>query len=401
VTGQHSAEVLPGTERQPHAQAVLGGALRSGRPAHAYLFHGPPGTGKRAAARSFAAALLAERPAAGDDRLGVAAKAGGDALLGRVERGSHPDLTWVRPSGASELLVGDIDAAIVRAASRTPFEASRRVFVIEGADRMNDAAANRLLKTLEEPPPWAHLLLIASERDAVAPTVVSRCQPVRFAPLPAEALAQALQQRGLERTAALACARLALGDAQLADALASDAGRALRACAEELVGALAAGHTEDRPWSPLLERAREDGKRAADAVRAEAAARGELLPERERRASARESADAERRAERRGRAGTLDLGLRLAELWLRDAWCLALGAHAAVHAVDRVPHLQALLAVVPGAAARPRGMPGGAASKLRQCVELVAQTRMRLPLNVSEELALEALCYRVAAVLGR
>ena len=65
----------------------------------------------------------------------------------------HPDLTWVAPSGAAEMLVADIEEPVVAAATRTPFEARRRVFVIERAETMNDQAANRMLKTLEEPPP--------------------------------------------------------------------------------------------------------------------------------------------------------------------------------------------------------------------------------------------------------
>ena len=64
-----------------------------------------------------------------------------------MRRESHPDLTWVRASGAAEMLVGDIDEPVVAAASMTPFESARRVFVIEGAERMNDQAADRLLKT--------------------------------------------------------------------------------------------------------------------------------------------------------------------------------------------------------------------------------------------------------------
>ena len=76
------------------------------------------------------------------------------AVAERVARGTHPDLTWVTPSGAAEMLVADIEEPVVAAATRTPFESARRVFVIEGVDAMNDQAANRMLKTLEEPPPF-------------------------------------------------------------------------------------------------------------------------------------------------------------------------------------------------------------------------------------------------------
>src|SRR5450756_762975 len=87
---------LPGIDAHPHARAVLGPALeQGGHPSHAYLFHGPPGTGKRTIARAFAAALLTEgarNPA---------------TVAERVERDCHPDLTWVVPSGAAEMLVAD------------------------------------------------------------------------------------------------------------------------------------------------------------------------------------------------------------------------------------------------------------------------------------------------------
>jgi DNA polymerase-3 subunit delta' len=88
-------------DQHPHAAAVLGAGLE--RPAHAYLRHGPAGTGKRAAARDFAAALLSR---GADDPEGARA---------RVEHGAHPDLTWVAPSGAHEMLRRDVDEAVVSA----------------------------------------------------------------------------------------------------------------------------------------------------------------------------------------------------------------------------------------------------------------------------------------------
>jgi DNA polymerase-3 subunit delta' len=141
---------LPGIERHPHAQALLVPALPPGSPSHAYLFAGPAGAGKRAIARAFAAALIADGAPAGSQ------------AAERVERGTHPDLTWVVPSGAAEMLVADIAEPVVAAATRTPFEARRRVFVIEQADTMRDATANRMLKTLEEPAAFVHLILLSS-----------------------------------------------------------------------------------------------------------------------------------------------------------------------------------------------------------------------------------------------
>ena len=145
----------------------------------------------------------------------------------RVQHGTHPDLTWVAPSGAHEMLRRDVDEAVVSAASRTPFEATHRVFVLERADTMNDEAANSLLKTLEEPPPYVVLLLLTDRPTQVLPTISSRCQPVRFDPLPAAALAERLQRsRASIPTTATACARLSLGDGERALTLAR--GRAAR-----------------------------------------------------------------------------------------------------------------------------------------------------------------------------
>ena len=157
-------------EAHPHAAAVLGAALR-GRPSHAYLLHGPAGSGKREAARGVR--RRAARRAARRTRRTRGA---------RAAHGAHPDLTWVAPSGAHEMLRGDVDESVVAAAAHTPFEASYRVFVLERADTMNDQAANTLLKTLEEPPRYVVLLLLTDRRRRCcrrSPRAASPCASTR------------------------------------------------------------------------------------------------------------------------------------------------------------------------------------------------------------------------------
>lgn len=369
---------LAGTEEQPHARMALAAALAGGAPSHAYLFHGPPGTGKRTAARAFAAELLAE------------GQPDSEGVRRRALAGSHPDLTCVVPTGAHVMRVEDVEQPVVGAAGRTPFEASRRVFVLERVDTMNDEVANRLLKTLEEPPPFVHLVLLTDALGQVIETVVSRCQLVRFDPLPAERLAAMLRAEGLAPERAEACGRLALGNAARARFLASEEGEALRADVELLVRDALAGGGERReePWRALLERAEERRAEAEAAAAARIAQRLELEPKgRERRALERELEEVGKREGRRARTELLDLGLELAALSFRDLLCAAEGAGAAVLAGDRI-------AALAGAAE------GRDPRRLREAAERCEEVRLSLELNVAEELALSALCLRLRRLVA-
>ncbi len=301
--------------------------------------------------------------------------------------GSHPDLTWVAPSGAHEILVSDIDRPVVASASKTPFESSRRVFVIERVDELGDEAANRMLKTLEEPAAFVHLILVTDRLGEVLPTIRSRCQLVRFDAPSADEVAGEIESTGVPGETALACARLSLGDADCAEELAGAEGQALRAAAERLARA-AVGETvaSDRPWLELLTAVRARG----DATRIELEARADeelnLYPRKERKRVETEWTERIRRSRRRVETSTLDLGLQLVSLWLADLAFLALGAEDLVRNIDRLPELTA--------------DSGRAPARLRDGIELIEDTRQRFQLNVSEDLACEALAYRLEQTLG-
>jgi DNA polymerase-3 subunit delta' len=364
--------VLAATERHPHARAVLTAALPpDGRPSHAYLFHGPAGAGKGEVARAFAAELLAE--GARDP----------DNARERVQHGVHPDLTWVTPSGAQEMLVGDIDEPVVAAAARTPFEAHRRVFVIERAETMNEQSQNKMLKTLEEPAPFAHLILLSSRPGKLLPTISSRCQLVRFdAPEPQAIAERLVADLGLDPAAADAAARLGLGDTDRARTA-----TALRADAEAYARAALRGDLSERPWLAMLAQAREEGDRAQGAIEDRVAAELELLPKRDRRRAEREGAEAAKRAQRRARMAALDQGLELAGLWFRDVACVADGARDLVHATDRLGALE-------------EDAEGRAAHQLWAAVALVDESRAGFILYPNEELLLEALASRLARAVA-
>ena len=369
--------MLAELERHPHARAVLAPALTTpSQPSHAYLFHGPGGAGKRAAARALAAELLAE------------GEPNPDSARARVLSGAHPDLTWVVPSGAHEILVSDIDQPVISAASKTPFESSRRVFVIERADELGDEAANRMLKTLEEPASFVHLILLTDRLGEILPTIRSRCQTVRFeAPTEDEATA-ALEQLDVPAETARACVRLALQDADRARELAGAEGQALRAAAERYARAAISGEmTATRPWTELLSAVRARGEAIGSELEALAGAELELTARKDRKRVETEWTERIRRTRRRVQTGALDLGLQLVSLWFADLACATYGAAELVRNCDRAAELEADAGVDP--------------VRLRQAIELVEDTRERFLLNVSEDLACEALAYRLQQTLRR
>jgi DNA polymerase-3 subunit delta' len=186
---------IPGQEK---AVAFLSQA--AWRPHHAYLLAGPEGGGKQQAARAFAASLLCPDLGCGECRT---------CTLALAER--HPSVFVVEPEGR-DIHVDTVRREVWHPAFRTAPEPGRKIFVIREADRLNPAAADVLLKVLEEPPADAVLLLLSARPDEVPETVVSRCHVVTFLPLAEPFVAETLEREGVASDMALLCARLAGGN---------------------------------------------------------------------------------------------------------------------------------------------------------------------------------------------
>ncbi|NLE37557.1 MAG: DNA polymerase III subunit delta' [Pirellulaceae bacterium] len=187
-------------------------ALERGRMASSFLFVGPSGIGKRTFALALARTLLCQtRPESAMDPCGRC-----ESCV-QVTAGTHPDLLQVaKPKDKSflplELLIGDKEhrmrEGLCHDIGLKPYMAGRRVAIIDDADYLNAEGANSLLKTLEEPPPRSVLILVGTSPARQLPTIRSRCQLIRFQPLPEPIVARLLLTQGHASDAAEA-ARLA------------------------------------------------------------------------------------------------------------------------------------------------------------------------------------------------
>jgi DNA polymerase-3 subunit delta' len=210
---------------------------------------------------------------------------------------------------------------------------------------------------------------------------------VRFDPPEIEDVAGAIHAEGVAAETALACARLALGDAERARTLAGQRGSVLRGAGERFARAALTGETGSvRPWTELLGAVRAQGDETRAELEGQAAAELELYPRKERKRIENEWEERIRRVRRRVETAALDLGLQVVSLWLRDLACIEWGAAELVAHADRSEALASCAGHDP--------------QRLREAIELVEETRRRFQLNVSEELACEALAYRLESALG-
>jgi DNA polymerase-3 subunit delta' len=336
---------------QAEAKRLLEAALAEG-PAHAYLLHGPPGVGKRTAALAFAAALLA------DER--------------RVEARTHPDLYLLEPLG--EMIRIDDIRALRHDLHMRPFEADRRVYLVLDAQRMNEDAADALLKDLEEPPPYAVLVLVASELGPLPPTILSRCQLVPFHRLSEHAVREWIAARapGRREDEVRALARASAGRLDRARRLLDPAASGRR---DALIAAARSVYTEPGfdpgdAASVLLAAADERGLEAKE--REQDVVEGLDLP-------ARDADQRVRRAQRGAERDELLAGLEALEAWYRDLVVVGAGAEQAAVNADRLGELREDAA---------RDLGEGAAD----AAEAVRETWRALEeFNLNPSLALEAL----------
>lgn len=177
------ADVFDGIFGQPRVREFFRASIASGRVSHAYLFTGPAGSNKTAAAYAFAQAILCKNHGCRtcDD-------------CKRIERRKHPDVHFYSPEGAQGYLIEQI-REIISGVALAPIRAQGKVYILDRVDLLGVSAANAFLKTLEEPMPGVTFILLGRTREGVLPTIVSRCQVVPFRHIPALEAAGILSQK--------------------------------------------------------------------------------------------------------------------------------------------------------------------------------------------------------------
>jgi DNA polymerase-3 subunit delta' len=359
---------------QQRVSDFLRTSVESGRVSHAYLFVGPPGAGKKTAAKAFACALFCDDGGCGSC-----------AACTRVRRGTHPDVHEVHPEGAASYVVEQV-RDITRDAFLSPMEGPRKVYIVGDADLFNDSSANAFLKTLEEPPDDVVFILMAHSFDAVLPTIASRCQVVRFRRLPPTLATQLLRQS------------TGASDEEAAAALAAAGGVVVRA--REFLDSPARRLARDTILATLkgltvaddldvLESAKSvltAVKAPLEDVRADQAA--EIAEQADFLGKGATKALEERHKREltaREREGIAEI-LNVAESWLRDCLVISQGVADLVANSDAADAMQDV-----GSALSPAGA--------ARALTAVTRARRRISYNVSPQLAIEAMLFDIREVL--
>ncbi|WP_405778349.1 DNA polymerase III subunit delta' [Streptomyces sp. NBC_00859] len=356
---------------------------------HAWLFTGPPGSGRSTAARAFAAALQCVSP---DRALGGVPGCGFCEGCHTALVGTHADVEVVR---TDQLSIGVKETReLVRRAQLSPAVGRWQIIVMEDADRLTEGAGNVLLKAVEEPAPRTVWLLCAPSLEDVLPTIRSRCRNLTLRTPPVEAVADLLIRRdGIEPQAALDAARATQGHIGRARRLATDErARARRAAVlrmplrvEEIGGCL-------KSAQELIDAASEDAKEVAegadtketeDLKAALGASAGGRMP-RGTAGAMKELADRQKRRSTRTQRDTLDLALTDLTGFYRDVLALQLRSEVAIANEDVRDSLDRI------------ALSSSPESTLRR-IEAITACRQALDRNVAPLLAVEAMTVSLRA----
>ncbi|MDN5558068.1 MAG: DNA polymerase III subunit delta' [Ruaniaceae bacterium] len=362
---------------QEHVIEVLERAVADPRSmTHAWLFTGPPGSGRSVAARAFAAALQCERGGCGECR---------DCR--QALNGTHPDVTYV----TTDKVIIDIREVreLVTIAARSASQGRWRIIVIEDADRMVERTSNVLLKAIEEPAERTVWLLCAPSQDDVMVTIRSRCRPVALRIPPAEAVAELLVTRdGVDPATALAAARAAQSHIGIAKRLATNPEAADRRRAiMDVPGSIRGVADAVLVAARLMERASEeatavaterDAAEKAALMRTFGIAEGDKIPPQLRSQIRTLQEDQKRRATRVQRDALDRVMVDLLSFY-RDVAARQLGSRVELVNADFTSSVEQIAA-------------DSSSEQTLRRIEAIQQARRRLDANVAPLLAVEAMC---------
>ena len=339
--------------------------------AHAWLLLGPAGSGKRPASTAMAAAILCrEEPGVGCGKCSTCL---------RVLRHRHPDVHHIVPEGPL-IPVDVIRESVIPEAARSPFEAHMKLFIIEEAERMNPAAQNALLKTLEEPTQDTVFILISDREEELLETISSRCRVVRLDPIPEQRIVGLLVRQGISDEAALVAARVSDGDLERALAIAME-----DTASERRRLWLSIPHRLSSPVDALdaaaliLDEVKTGVKALEEAQKTETQELADILGERRGTAAARNAlAKRHKRELRRREEELLGEALQTIGSFYRDVLAIRTGGAEAVGNIDLMSDLEGWAGsdVTDGALVR----------AIERCVE----TRASFVSNANPTLAMEA-----------
>lgn len=369
------SDIFDGIFGQPRVREFLRASIASGRVSHAYLFTGPAGSNKTAAAYAFAQAILCKDHGCRtcDD-------------CRRIERRKHPDVHFYTPEGAQGYLIEQI-REIVSGVSLAPIRATGKVYILDRVDLLGVSAANAFLKTLEEPVEGVTFILLGRTREAVLPTIVSRCQVVPFRHIPAREAAGILSQKtGVTPEQARIAIEACNGSITRAMTFAKSAERAeFRARIMEVLSNLPLSDEQDvlEYAAELIERAKapldnvrtqqsEELAESADFLTKTALKQIELRHKRALSMATRES---------------LNQTTSIIRSWLRDVLMIASGTPDLVVNIDQREVLQRVAQKV---------TPASIMSALREAYK----TDETLSYNVSPETCLDVLLFSIREVLN-